>query len=357
MDFDALQAAGIADAHGRAALIEYLDELGFSAAEMVEADARGRLFGLAGDVLQSSGPALYCLADVAAEIDVPLADVEQAWAALGLTVTDCSTKSLSRADVETLRTWVEMRTLVGDVEATGLLRVMGAGMARLAEAESSMSRAGSPDIELHHSHNEATTAKAYRAAASFIPRIGSMLDAVHRHHLMSARRYFEHVIRDDSSDVVCGIGFADLSGFTALTQVISSAELRDLLNEFSAVSADIVHSAGCRVVKYLGDAIMWVGSEPHQLVQVAVALVTHSRVAEANLKVRAGLDFGPVLAISGDYFGNAVNRAARLVAAADPGEILVSTALHDALPAHDFAPPRPLTLKGFDEPVNAYALI
>ena len=53
VDFDALEAAGIANARERAALIDYLDGLGFTAEDMVEAERRGRLFGLAGDALQS----------------------------------------------------------------------------------------------------------------------------------------------------------------------------------------------------------------------------------------------------------------------------------------------------------------
>lgn len=356
VDFDALAAAGITDARDRAPLIEYLDGLGFTAEQMVEAESRGRLFGLAGDVLQWSGPPEYCLADVAAELDLPLEDVQRAWAALGLTVAGCEVKTLSRADLETLRTWAELRVLVGDVEATGLLRVIGSGMARLAEALSAMSRASTPDIQLNVTHDELATARAYRTAAGFIPRIGSMIDAVHRHHVMSARSYFEHVVRDDSSNVVCGIGFADLSGFTALTQMLTSAELSALLNEFSATSTEVVHAAGCRVVKFIGDAIMWVGSEPAELLQVAVDLVTHPRAAETHLQVRAGVDFGEVLAIGGDYFGNAVNRAARLVAAADPSQVLVSQPLRELLDGQAFAPPRSLTLKGFATPVTAYPL-
>ncbi|WP_036476163.1 adenylate/guanylate cyclase domain-containing protein [Mycobacterium sp. URHD0025] len=356
VDLDELAAAGITDAHDRAPLIEYLDSLGFTAEQMVEAESRGRLFGLAGDVLQWSGPPEFCLADVAAEIGVPLDDVQRAWAALGLTVAGCDVKTLSLADLETLRTWAELRVLVGDAEATGLLRVVGAGMARLAEALSSMSRANTPDIQLGITHDELVTAKAYRAAAGFIPRIGSMVDAVHRHHVMSARSYFEHVVRDGTSSVYCGIGFADLSGFTALTQMLTTTELSALLNEFSATSTAVVHAAGCRVVKFIGDAIMWVGSEPAEVLQVAVDLVTHPRAAQTGLQVRAGLDFGELLAIGGDYFGNPANRAARLVAAAEPAQILVSEPLRDLLPTRAFAPVRSLTLKGFDAPVPAYPL-
>ncbi|AMC51167.1 adenylyl cyclase [Mycobacterium tuberculosis variant bovis BCG] len=56
LDFDALEAAGIANPRERAGLLTYLDELGFTVEEMVQAERRGRLFGLAGDVLLWSGP-------------------------------------------------------------------------------------------------------------------------------------------------------------------------------------------------------------------------------------------------------------------------------------------------------------
>jgi class 3 adenylate cyclase len=356
VDFDALEAAGITDARDRAPLIEYLDSLGFTTEDMADAERRGRLFGLAGDVLQWSGPPTYSLADTAASIGLPLAAVEQAWAALGLTAAGPDVPTLSQADVDGLRTWAEMRTALGEEAATGLLRVIGSGLARLSEAESSMVRAGSPDIAIDRSHDELATAQAYRAAASFIPRIGQLMDAVHRHHLMGTRTFIEHVVRDDSSNVLCGIGFADLSGFTSLTQMLTTTELTALLNEFSGTAADIVHAAGGRVVKFIGDEVMWVTPTPEALARVAVRLVEHPRAKQAHIQVRAGLNYGPVLAFGGDYFGNPVNLAARLVGAAEPDQILVSASLREALPEHRFAPPLSLTLKGFATPVTAYPL-
>ncbi|BDY32658.1 MULTISPECIES: adenylate/guanylate cyclase domain-containing protein [Mycolicibacterium] len=356
VDFDALEAAGIADARRRAPLIEYLAGLGFTAEEMVDAERRGRLFGLAGDVLQWSGPPTYSLAAAAETLGLPIADVQRAWAALGLTVAGLDVPALSQADVDGLATWAEMRAVVGEEAATGLLRVIGSGMARQSEAISSIVRAGSPDVQLDYSHNELATARAYRAAAAFVPRIGALADAVHRHHLMNTRAYFEHVVREEGSSVVCGIGFADLSGFTSLTRILTTTQLSALLNEFSATCSDVVHAAGGRVVKFIGDEVMWVAPTPDALVQVAVDLVEHPRAREAHLQVRAGLDFGTVLAISGDYFGNPVNLAARLVSAAGPGRILMSAALRAALPDRPAVMQEPLTLKGFDEPVPAYAL-
>ena len=92
-------------------------------------------------------------------------------------------------------------------------------MARLAEAETSDDSAPErPDYLDHLSHDELTTAQAYRrGCAEFIPRLGALIDAVHRHQIDSARTYFETVLRDPSASVMCGVGFADLSGFTALT--------------------------------------------------------------------------------------------------------------------------------------------
>jgi len=127
--------------------------------------------------------------------------------------------------------------------------------------------------------------------------------------------------------VVCGIGFADLSGFTELTQLLTPTQLSDLLYELSGAVSDVVHADGGRVVKFIGDEVMWVTSTPERLVQVAVDLVEHPRAREAGLQVRAGLGYGSLLAV-GD--------------------------VRDALPDWPNVVQDPLTLKGFDAPVTAY---
>ena len=232
----------------------------------------------------------------------------------------------------------------------GLLRVLGAAMARLAEAESTMIRAGTPDIQMTHTRDELATAQAYRAVAEFVPRMGALIDIVHRHHLTSARTHFEGVLRDTSAAVVCGVGFADLSGFTALTQALTPAQLSYLLNEFAGTVSDVVHADGGRVVKFIGDEVMWVSSAPERLVQAAVDLVDHPQAREEGLQVRAGLAYGTVVAINGDYFGNPVNLAARLVAAAAPEQILATSELRDELPDWPARRPGPVDTQGFRRP-------
>ncbi|HEY9304323.1 MAG TPA: adenylate cyclase regulatory domain-containing protein, partial [Mycobacterium sp.] len=218
VDFAALEAAGIANARERAGLIEYLADLGFTADEMVEAEREGRLFGLAGDVLLRSGPPEYTLRTAANAIGVALEEVEHGWAMLGLTAADPDTPALSQADVDSLAAWVALRMQFGPDAADGFLRVLGATLARLAEAISSMIRTSQPKMWLGLTGDELATAQVYREAAEFVPRVGAMMDAVHRQHLVSTRTFIEGVTTGPSASVVCGVGFADLSGFTALTQ-------------------------------------------------------------------------------------------------------------------------------------------
>ncbi|QNI07531.1 adenylate/guanylate cyclase domain-containing protein [Mycobacterium kubicae] len=355
-DFDALEAAGIANPRERADLIKYLDELGFTVEEMADAERRGRLFGLAGDVLQWSGRPTYTLQDAAQILGQSAEELAHAWGLLGLTIAGLDVPVLSQADVDALTTWVQLKAVMGEDGASGLLRVLGAAMARLAEAESTIIRSAMPDIQMTHTHDELATAQAYRAAAEFVPKIGALIDIVHRHHLTSARTYFEGVLRDTSASVVCGVGFADLSGFTALTQMLTPAQLSDLLTEFGGTVADVVHADGGRVVKFIGDAVMWVSPTPERLVRVAVDLVDHPKARAEGLQVRAGLSYGTVLAINGDYFGNPVNLAARLVAAAAPGQILAATQLRDELPDRPAIAYGPMTLKGFDTPIDVFDL-
>jgi adenylate cyclase len=356
VDFDGLEAAGIADARERAPLIEYLDSLGFTAEEMVDAERRGRLFGLAGDVLQWSGRPEYTFREAAGELGVSIEDLAHAWAALGLSAPDTDQPVFSEVDVDGLAAWVAMKSAVGDEASLTLLRVLGASMARLAEAGSTAMRVGLPDIQMEHSRDELTTAQAYRAVGEFIPRLAVLIDAVFRHHTISARTYFEGVIRDASASVTCGIGFADLTGFTSLTQRLSPTELSGLLVEFAGAVSDVVLADGGRVVKFIGDEVMWVSSTPEQLAKVALDLVEHPRARETGLQVRAGLGYGSVLAVGGDYFGTTVNLAARLVGAAAPGQVLASSDVRDELADWAAIPQEPLVLKGFDTPVTAYDL-
>jgi class 3 adenylate cyclase len=356
VDVPAARAAGIEDADRRRPLLEYLESRGFTLEDMAEAEAQGRLFALSGDAIIRSGRAVHSLGSAAAALDLPVADVAHAWAALGLTVADADHIALSDADLGALRTWADMGRMLGFETTFGLLRVLGASMARVAEAESAAIRATAPDIQLTFTADEVRTAQAFGALAELVPRIGQLIDVVHRQHLQSARVYFETVIQDVSANVRCGVGFADLSGFTSLSQRVNLAELSDVLSTFASTTSDVVHEHGGRVVKLIGDAVMWVNADPRRLAEVAAHLIHHPLADKAGIQVRAGLGYGEMLAMDGDYFGPAVNLAARLVSVAEPGQVLASATVCEQVPDWPATPLEPVELRGFEDLVTPYEL-
>ncbi len=331
-------------------LLVWLDGRGVRLEEMVQAHAAGRLFALAGDrEITLPGPR-RTVPDAAVELGADEGLLRRAWLALGLP--DPTGPVLHEADVEGLRTLVAVAGLVGEQTALALARVLGAGLARLADAESSALRQAA-DIDLAATGSELRTAQAWQAVAALVPRVGSLLDAAHRHHVEAARRHWEQVVVDGT--VRSGVGFADLSGFTALTERATLPELGALLSAFDATAQDVVQAGGGRLVKFLGDAVMFVASSPDDLAGIALDLVSHARAAEAGLQLRAAVAAGELVAQEGDWYGRPVNLAARLVAVAQPGQVLAATdpALRLS-PAFRTRAQPPVALRGVDAPVTAY---
>jgi len=252
-----------------------------------------------------------------------------------------------------------MSSVLGFEPVLGLARVMGAAMSRIGDATSTVVRGRMPSMSVAVSGSEVTTARSFAAVAGIVPRVGAALDTLYRHHLESARMHFE---RTDSWDVVgeggirVGVGFADLSGFTGMTQQMSMDNLSQLLSRFEEIAADVVADHGARLVKFLGDAVMYVAADAVTAVAVAEGLVEAAHVR--GLTARAGVTVGTVLALDGDYFGPVVNLAARLVALAEPGTIVVSDAVTERLGGRRVAESLgPQPIRGFADPVPVSRLV
>ncbi len=115
--------------------------------------------------------------------------------------------------------------------------------------------------------------------------------------------------------------FADLSGFTALTRDQGPHRAVLQLAEFRRVTRNIAARRGVRVAKWLGDGVMLVGTEAPPTIAAGAHLIHH--FAGAGLTVRVGVATGIALLFEGDdYIGEPVNLAAKLCAAAEPGEML-----------------------------------
>ncbi|MDQ1710780.1 MAG: hypothetical protein QOE45_230 [Frankiaceae bacterium] len=364
MDWDALTAAGLYDpqapnAADRRALLEFLDAQGCALDEMVAADAKGRLFGLAGDRIVRPGREEYTLREAAAEVGADVTLVERLWQAFGLPIVDPDVTVATRDDVDTMPLFVTIAGVLGEEGALGLARVLGSSVARFADAASAALRSTVADLAIDTSGSELATAQAYAQIAAVTPAVGRALDVVLRHHIDAARRQFE---QSDSNDVALlgqvrgAVGFADVSGFTALSQVATAAELSRLLTTFENVATTLVQERGGRVVKFIGDAVMFVTPRAASAVDIARAMVAW--VAERDApSVRAGLSYGLLLSQDGDYFGPPVNLAARLAAVAEPGQVLLSADLNEKVKdAYDTVALAARTLRGIADPVVAYAV-
>lgn len=167
-----------------------------------------------------------------------------------------------------------------------------------------------------------------------VPQLLELLDTqiqtLHRRHLAVALQQVSASKREGRSELLAG-GFADLVGFSRLSNDIEGDDLEDLIAQFETLVVERCVDAGAQVVKVLGDAVMFVASSPDAALAAATAVVNGAAANPDLPEARAGLDFGEVRALGGDYFGRPINVAARLTGFARPGTVVVSEELLGSL--------------------------
>ena len=149
------------------------------------------------------------------------------------------------------------------------------------------------------------------------------------------------------------VGFADLVDYTRSTRALAPAELAASISRFESKAGEIVTRHRGRVVKLIGDEVMFAVDDPQRAARAALELVDEVGRDSQMPDVRVGLAAGPVISHQGDYYGEVVNLAARLVKAAEPGSALVSESIaqHASTQLVELPP-----LKGFDAETPVYRL-
>jgi adenylate cyclase len=190
-----------------------------------------------------------------------------------------------------------------------------------------------------------------------MPTVNSALDILLRQHIIGARR----TILGDALGVgyetqpMC-VGFVDLIGSTALAQRLSTRELGLVLTEFEHTAADTVTSAGGRMVKLIGDEVLYTTSDAAAACTIALNLAATFTGHPMVPTVRAGVAAGDVLLRDGDVFGPVVNLAARAVKIAGAGEVVAPKAVAAAAGVKG-EPLGQHQLKGFDDAVELCRLL
>jgi class 3 adenylate cyclase/YHS domain-containing protein len=157
----------------------------------------------------------------------------------------------------------------------------------------------------------------------------------------------------------CGaVAFADLAGYTALTEAHGDEGAADVaLRFFDLTSAQL--KADARIVKTIGDAVMVVATEACDCLEIGLALLQAVEQEPHFPGVRVGVHYGPIVQRNGDVFGATVNVAARLTAHAHVGQLLTSAAIASLLDTHTHVTTTALGstwLKNVSEPVEIYAV-
>jgi len=364
-DWGRLQELGLydpaaADAPERRELLAYFAERGVTEGQMVAALEGNRLTSLVGDLTIRPGRDRYTREEAAAEVGIEPDQVDRIWRSAGLPSVAPGTPHYSDDDVEALRAFSLGSDLFGDDAVHRFSRVMGTSLSRVAEAALAMAVANLQGPMTLAGADEATLARATAEATAALDVVPTVMDALFRHHVEVAIRRLT-LSRPEGAlrTVNLAVAFLDLVGFTKRSHGLNAEELAAAAADFETMAGEMIAAHDARLVKMIGDEVMYVATRPAAAAEIALELRDAVAGHPVLAALRGGLVLGEVVAQDGDYYGREVNLAARIVAAAEPGQVLTTAAVADALTAHDAITTRPegeRELRGFEDPVALFAL-
>lgn len=290
-----------------------------------QAGGTADLVGAAEAAILGSGPR-YTRVEVSRMTGVAPARLTGLWRALGFASPESDDEAMFLdADVDAIRGLDEVlgSGFLDRQAESAVVRTMGRTFSRLAEWEVDQLR---PLLGREPSAEEIRS-----TVDAVLPLMRDLQDYVWRRHLASAAgRVVPHGQGDrdaDSTGHTTTVGFVDIVGFTRNSRKLSGPELGELVERFEATTNELVASARGRIIKTIGDEVMWSADDPVAAARVALALSRRHAADETFPQVRAGVALGPVLSRLGDVFGETVNIASRLTSLARPGTVLANEAL------------------------------
>lgn len=123
--------------------------------------------------------------------------------------------------------------------------------------------------------------------------------------------------------------FADIAGYTALTEAHGDTDAADLAGTFCGAISEIAATSGGELIKTIGDAVMVRHGDAAEAVRLGLAAAHEVLSGHGFPAVRVGMHHGPAVARDGDWFGATVNLAARVAGLAAGGEVLLTGAVRD----------------------------
>ena len=291
--------------------------------------------------------------EIAAASGIPDTVTDRFWHALGFPLVEDDEAIFTGADLEALaRVWSLLQDGVSEETALAMTRALARTTDRLAvwqtqlmaevftphemtgsiPTESDVSHGVDPDANVKHTRTLANRAIA-EAAARELVRISTELEpllvfAWRRHLAAAVTRMLADATPDEASSAPRRVvGFADLVSFTSLVRRMSERQLATVVQRFEAIASDVVTAHGGRVIKTVGDEVLFVHTDVAPAAAIALDLVEALDDDPLLPAVRVGMAHGRVVSRLGDVFGVTVNRASRLTAVTPTGCVYVDEPL------------------------------
>jgi adenylate cyclase len=356
-DARAWQEAGLydataADAAEQLELLRFLCDRGADLADLRRAKAEGRLLGLASELQRRAGGRLT-LSEISEASGVDRETVVAVSRAAGLPAYDEDAPVFRATDAEVFRIAAQGIELFGRDAMLEFSRTIGVALASVADAAMAMF-----GIEIAGRFDERQVRQVARAAvveqatSALTEQVPTVLEALLFHHVEAAmgRGSGTHTL-------ALAVGFVDLVRSTELVHELAPEELAGVIGTFERLAMETVVARGGRVVKTIGDEVMFVVPDVRAACDAALQL-RESVAAEARLpSVRGGLACGDLVRGYGDFYGPDVTLAARIVRLAPPGALMVSESVRqEADDAFRFEPSGEHRLRGFSAPVALFTL-
>lgn len=281
-------------------------------------------------------PASMGRTEVSEGAGVPAATARRFWHAMGFQIVE-DEAMFTEADREALRRVVALVEdgRVSEDLALGMTRAFARTADRLAVWQTqlvaeSLTSPLSEELDGNDSRSVPEPGVAAEAAgvlASLTDEIEPLLVYVWRRHLTNAIHRMladaDPAVRSDPSAPLRAVGFADLVSFTSFVRRMSERQLARLVQRFELLASDVVTEHGGRVIKTVGDEVIFVHTDAAAAAAIALDLVDAMTEDDLLPPVRVGMAHGRVVSRLGDVFGMTVNKASRITAVTPSGMVYV----------------------------------
>lgn len=344
----------------RLELLRWVESHGHTIEHMVEAASAGNLSSVAGDRRMVPGERLTRAEAVKrCGLDPDVFDsYATAFGFVPVAGAPPGEVGYTTDEIEVFELLGSLSSMFSPDEGLSFVRVLGSSLGRLGEAVVSMFLADVESPHIESGAGELALAQKVYEGVGLLDGLAERLDPILRRNVLQAvERSRRASIGDERLKYRFTVGFVDLVGFTERSEQMSTTELARFVRDFEGTAHDIAIGNGARVVKLIGDEVMFVATDSNDACRAAAALTTAFTAGDGHVVPRGGLAHGDVLMRGGDYYGSVVNLASRLVDQAVPEEVLVTGEVVHVAAECRFEPAGRRMMKGFAEPVPTWSLV